>query len=76
MYIHMVIFYTSSYYGKAKYQKWYDLVRKTIKEFHIELLSPEEGNYRIVYRKTTQQLFIILIRHRKDVYRMIKEILK
>ncbi|EKD66925.1 MAG: hypothetical protein ACD_48C00674G0003 [uncultured bacterium] len=34
------------------------------------------GNYRIVYRKTTQQLFIILIRHRKDVYRMIKEILK
>jgi len=34
------------------------------------------GNYRIVYRKTTQQLFIVLIRHRKDVYRMIKEILK
>ena len=34
------------------------------------------GNYRIVYRKTTQQLYIILIHHRKDVYRMIKEVLK
>lgn len=34
------------------------------------------GNYRIVYRKTTQQIYIILIRHRKDVYRMIKEILR
>jgi len=34
------------------------------------------GNYRIVYRKTLTQLYIVLIRHRKDVYRMIKEILK
>jgi len=55
MYIHMVIFYTSSYYGKAKYQKWYDLVRKTIKEFHIELLSPEEGNYQDVLNEETKR---------------------
>lgn len=34
------------------------------------------GNYRIVYRKTQTQLYIVLIRHRKDVYRVIKEILK
>lgn len=34
------------------------------------------GNYRIIYRKTLQQLFIVLIRHRKDVYRMITDILK
>lgn len=44
----MNVFYTCSYYGKKKYQKWYDLVRATLKEFHIELISPEEGNYQHV----------------------------
>ncbi len=34
------------------------------------------GDYRIVYRKTKNEIFIILIRHRKDVYRIIKEIFK
>ena len=51
----MVIFYTCSYYGKQKYQKWYDLVRKTIKEFHVELLSPEEGNYKNVLNEETKK---------------------
>lgn len=43
---------------------------------YTDIFRVRVGNYRIVYRKTTQQLYIILIRHRKDVYRMIKEILK
>ena len=30
------------------------------------------GNYRIVYRKTNELISIVLIRHRRDVYRMIK----
>lgn len=33
------------------------------------------GNYRIVYRKTTDTIAIVLIRHRRDVYRMLKDIL-
>lgn len=34
------------------------------------------GNYRIVYRKTTSQLiFIILIGHRRDIYRALKGLL-
>lgn len=44
----MKVFYTCSYYGKKKYQKWYDLVRNTIKEFKVDLISPEEGNYQQV----------------------------
>lgn len=41
----MRVFYTSSFYGKQEYQKQYDLVRTTIKEFNVNLISPEEGNY-------------------------------
>ena len=33
------------------------------------------GNYRIVFRKTETAIFIILIRHRRDVYRLVKELL-
>lgn len=33
------------------------------------------GNYRIVYKKSTISFFIILIRHRRDVYRLVKELL-
>jgi len=33
------------------------------------------GNYRIVFKKTHQGLFVVLIRHRRDVYRMVKELL-
>lgn len=29
------------------------------------------GNYRIVYKKTSDSVTIILIRHRKDVYRVL-----
>ncbi|MBI5619797.1 type II toxin-antitoxin system RelE/ParE family toxin [Candidatus Gottesmanbacteria bacterium] len=33
------------------------------------------GNYRIVYKITSDVLSIVLIRHRRDVYRMLKELL-
>jgi len=33
------------------------------------------GDYRIVYRKMSQSIYIILIRHRRDVYRLLKEML-
>lgn len=41
----MKVFFTSSFYGKKKFQKQYDLVRITIKKFTTDLISPEEGNY-------------------------------
>lgn len=41
----MTIFFTASYYGKEKYQKYYDLVRRAIESMHVELISPETGSY-------------------------------
>lgn len=49
----MTVFYTASYYGKKKYQASYDLVRETIKRFKVELISPEEGNYKRVLDQVT-----------------------
>ena len=34
------------------------------------------GNYRIVYRKTSQEIYIILIHHRKDVYKIVNQLLR
>lgn len=34
------------------------------------------GNYRIVYRKTTQEIYIILIGHRKDIYDLVNKLLR
>ena len=41
----MKVFYTASYYGKTKYQEYFDLVRKTLQKTGVELISPETGNY-------------------------------
>lgn len=51
----MTVFYTCSYWGKGKYQKWYDLVRATIKDFKVDLISPEEGNYLDVIDADTRE---------------------
>lgn len=34
------------------------------------------GNYRIVYKKTQSQVYIIIIRHRRDVYRLLQQLFK
>jgi len=34
------------------------------------------GDYRIVYKKTRTEIYIILIRHRRDVYRLIRRWLR
>ena len=34
------------------------------------------GNYRLVYRKTSQEIHIVLIHHRKDVYKIVSQLLK
>jgi mRNA interferase RelE/StbE len=33
------------------------------------------GNYRIVYRKLKDQIYIVLIHHRKDLYEKLKQLL-
>lgn len=34
------------------------------------------GNYRIVYRKLIDSIYVILIGHRKDIYEVLQRILK
>lgn len=34
------------------------------------------GHYRIVYKKFSDKIYIILIRHRKDVYKLLKDLIK
>lgn len=41
----MKIFYTASYSGKQKYQGFYNLVLRAIESTHVDLISPEKGNY-------------------------------
>ena len=56
-YVSMKIFYTTSFYGKDKYQKNYDLVLKTLDETGVEVLSPEKGNYLgLLNKKLTDKL--------------------
>jgi len=45
-YVCMRIFYTASFYGKNKYQKYYDLVLETIEKTGATVISPEKGNYK------------------------------
>lgn len=41
----MKIFYTCAFSGKPKYQKFYDLVLKSLQSQKIELRSPELGHF-------------------------------
>lgn len=34
------------------------------------------GSYRIVYRKTSQETYIVLIGHRKDIYDLVNKLLR
>ena len=42
----MKIFYTASFSGKEKYQKYYDLVLAALEKTGVEVISPEKGNYK------------------------------
>lgn len=46
----MKVFYTASIYGKAKYQKYYDLVLNSLEAMDVELLSPEKGDYKAILK--------------------------
>ncbi len=41
----MKIFFTASFYGKKKYQRYYDLVLGKVEESDVEVIGTEKGNY-------------------------------
>jgi len=51
----MKVFYTASYYGKEKYQKYYDMVLRAIEKSGAEIVSPEKGNYLDLLTKEEQK---------------------
>ncbi len=52
----MKLFWTASYLGKSKYQKFYDLVSRTIdSQPGLEVISPEKGNYLDLIPPTIRQ---------------------
>jgi len=51
----MKVFYTASYFGKEKYQKYYNLVLAAIGENGAEIVSPEKGNYLGLLTKEEQE---------------------
>ncbi len=48
----MKVFYTASFYGKKKYQKYYDLVLAAIEKNKVELIATEKGNYKQILSET------------------------
>ena len=34
------------------------------------------GDYRVVYKRTREEVFIILIGHRREIYRLLRELLR
>ena len=47
----MKVFYTASYYGKSKYQKYYDIILKALENLKLDIVSPEKGNYKELLTK-------------------------
>ena len=41
----MDIFFTASFHGKDKYQKYYDMVLEALDNIGVTVISPEKGNY-------------------------------
>lgn len=57
------------------------LIRKSLRVSNEERLKGlrnifriRVGDYRIVYKKTLREIYIILIRHRKEVYKLLKQL--
>jgi mRNA interferase RelE/StbE len=52
-----------------------DIYKEVRLSGHPSIFRVRVGNYRIVYRKTSDERYIILIRHRKDVYKRLTNLL-
>ena len=53
-----------------------DVVPKKKLKGYKNIFRVRVGNIRIVYKKTFREIYIVLIRHRKDVYRLMMNIFK
>jgi mRNA interferase RelE/StbE len=42
---------------------------------HQNIYRVRAGDYRVVYKKTSREVYIVLIGHRKDIYRRLKKLL-
>lgn len=52
----MRLFWTASYHGKNRYQKYYDLVSRTIdSQSDLEIIATEKGNYQSILPATIRQ---------------------
>jgi mRNA interferase RelE/StbE len=64
------------------------ILAKKIREFVVSLTEEQKltgyrnlyrirvGNYRIVYRRTHEEVYIVLIGHRREIYRLLKALLR
>lgn len=52
-----------------------DLIEEKLVGFK-NIFRVRVGDYRIVYRRIFQETYIVLIRHRKDVYRLVDQLFK
>lgn len=43
---------------------------------HTNIFRVRMGDFRIVYKKTKEEIYIILIGHRKEIYRLVNQLLK
>ncbi len=41
-----------------------------------QIFRSRVGDFRIVYRKTTNEIVVILIGHRREIYRLLKALLR
>lgn len=53
-----------NYYGSSRMKGYKNVFKVRI------------GNYRIVYKKTANRIYVINLGHRKDVYRILKRLFK
>lgn len=48
------------------------IIQETKLEGFKNIFRLRVGNFRIVYRKTSSEIYVILIGHRKDIYSLLK----
>lgn len=63
------------------------ILTKKIRSFDVLLTGEEKlsgyqniyrirvGNYRLIYQRNRQQIYVVLIGHRREIYRMVQKLL-
>lgn len=53
----------------------YDLRKEKLTGYN-DIYRVRIGQYRIVYKQKTEKIFIVLIGHRKDIYRLLNQLIR